>query len=881
MSSQARRMTGLHVLLLCQRMLAAVVLAAFVGSAGAEGSVQPASSGFTEWSYGNENGPYPPAGWYASRGAACESFRRSMIRPQPQTCGPFSILYTVYACYQYQNAGVPPPAPGWRSAGRVQLREYLRGKVFSSGVGCVDPPPPGYFDESAYLYFRGAGPAACPPNASVLTGGGCECRNGYRPSDNGKECLPKDNVPGIEGGNACHRAPKKNPVYPLEGSKSERLRLTTFGGIPVELVYDTRPMTPLRQELASAGVGERSITQVKAFGPLWSSTFHRYLRMDPSARAAAAVRGDGRVVGFTGDGTGGFVSTQDSLDELIFSGVGLRYYDGSANAVETYQSGEGVTKRATVGGSQLQFTYSAETTVGPEAPEAGLLTTVSDAFGRTLQYRYENVSGNVRVKKLIEPGGREFLFGYDASNNLTTVSWPDGTSRTFRYDNAGLPWALTGIVDETDTQYATFGYDAQGRAISSEHAGGVDKVEVVFGSAPTLDFVDEYATNQDTFYRRWRWAGPTSATLTLPNNVTSSMTGVLAGGSQKLESSDQPAGSGCAGSSVALTYDAAGSIASRNDLDGNRTCYSNHQARNVELVRVEGLAATAQCSLVTTGGAAVPAGGRKISTEWHPDWRLKTRQAEPGRRTTYVYQGQDPLGTGSAANCGVAGMTLPDGKPPALLCKQVEQATTDADGGLAFGAPLQDGVADRVRSWTYNAFGQVRTETDPLNRVTLYEYYDNTAFTGSGPDAEGYTKGDLKQVTNAAGHAVQYTKYNPAGQVLEMKDANNVVTRFAYDTRQRLISTTIGARTTTRTYWPNGLLRQVTQPDGSYVTYEYDPAQRMKAVSDNLDNRIEYELDAAGNRQVERVKDPIGALRRQVDRVFDALDRVEKTTGRD
>ena len=82
-------------------------------------------------------------------------------------------------------------------------------------------------------------------------------------------------------------------------------------------------------------------------------------------------------------------------------------------------------------------------------------------------------------------------------------------------------------------------------------------------------------------------------------------------------------------------------------------------------------------------------------------------------------------------------------------------------------------------------------------------------------------------------------------------------------------------------YWPTGLLKKLTQPDGSFAGYEYDGAHRLVAVSDNLGNRIEYTLDSAGNRTAEAVKDPGGNLRRSLSRSMDALGRVQQATGRE
>jgi YD repeat-containing protein len=278
---------------------------------------------------------------------------------------------------------------------------------------------------------------------------------------------------------------------------------------------------------------------------------------------------------------------------------------------------------------------------------------------------------------------------------------------------------------------------------------------------------------------------------------------------------------------------------------------------------------------VLDDGVALPAGSRKTSTQWHPQWRLRTKVAEPGRITTYVYNGQpDPFNGNATASCAPAAYGLfHETRPLALVCKKVEQPTTDADGAQGFNAPLQTGVPNRVWQWTYNQVGQVLTERDPLNNQTTNVYYSSTT--------ADYTLGDLQRSTNAAGHITQYPRYNRHGQVLRSIDANGITTDYTYDVRQRLRTITTAGDTTTYDYDAVGQLRRVTQPDSSAVAYEYDAAHRLIAVSDSAGNRIEYTLDNAGNRTAENVKDPSGALKRQLARVMDALGRVQQTTGRE
>jgi YD repeat-containing protein len=145
---------------------------------------------------------------------------------------------------------------------------------------------------------------------------------------------------------------------------------------------------------------------------------------------------------------------------------------------------------------------------------------------------------------------------------------------------------------------------------------------------------------------------------------------------------------------------------------------------------------------------------------------------------------------------------------------------------------------------------------------------------------------DVKQlmsVTNAAGHVTTYNEYEPNGKPKKITDARGAVYTMTYHARDWLTSVvkTSGAlsETTSYDYWPTGLLKKVTQPDGSFTSYTYDTAQRLVGIADNLNNTVSYTLDNAGNRLKEEVKDPGGALKRNIARTMDTLSRVKSVTG--
>jgi len=63
------------------------------------------------------------------------------------------------------------------------------------------------------------------------------------------------------------------------------------------------------------------------------------------------------------------------------------------------------------------------------------------------------------------------------------------------------------------------------------------------------------------------------------------------------------------------------------------------------------------------------------------------------------------------------------------------------------------------------------------------------------------------------------------------------------------------------------------------MSYSYDAAHRLTGVTDAKGNTVAYTLDAMSNKVGEQVKDSSGNLQRNITRVYDAMNRVQQTTG--
>jgi RHS repeat-associated protein len=616
---------------------------------------------------------------------------------------------------------------------------------------------------------------------------------------------------GLCGARKCNGAcpaagcNQSNPINHFTGSKYQR-----------ETDYVGVGQHPLRFE---RHYNSRDLANV-ALGRTWRHTYSASLAIDADQASGIVIaqRPDGRVFTFT---LAGGVATTDAdvserLQAVPQSGGAvprwtLTNVDDSREEYDGNGRLERIVDRA---GQRITIAYLAN----------GRIDHVRDHFNRRLSFSYD---AGGRLSGFTDPASHLTQYGYDAQGRLATVTRPDGRVRTYLYNEAAqtgganLPQALTGLIDETGQRYATWTFDAQGRATASRLGSGsnTQRVTLAYNADGSTTVTD--ALGSARIYRP-----------------------AVSFGVARLLSLSQPCAA-CGGANAqSQTFDANGNVATRTDFNGNRTNYTYDLARNLETLRVEAL---------TSAGATTPR-TRTLSTEWHPTWRLPRRIAEPKRITSYFYHG-DTDGA-ATVSCGATG----------ALCRVRMQATTDLNGSLGFGATTTG--TPREWNFTYNSLGQRLTENGPRTDVT-----DLTTWTWNA------TTGNPTQVANALNHITQFTSFDANGRPLTVIDPNGVTTTNTHDYRGLLRTRTVSGQTTAFDYTDAGQLRRVTLGDGSYAEYTYDAARRLVQIADNLAHRRLYTLDAAGNITREETVNADGSTARLKTRVFDALGRLAQELG--
>ncbi|MFG2955212.1 LamG-like jellyroll fold domain-containing protein [Streptomyces sp. NPDC048291] len=169
--------------------------------------------------------------------------------------------------------------------------------------------------------------------------------------------------------------------------------------------------------------------------------------------------------------------------------------------------------------------------------------------------------------------------------------------------------------------------------------------------------------------------------------------------------------------------------------------------------------------------------------------------------------------------------------------------TYDLDGRVqavsqpAYTPPDGSGTVTPTTSYTYDALGDVHTETDPLQHTVSYDYDQ---------------LGDRVQQTLPGG-LVTHLGYDTDGEVLNTTDPTGARTEATYDALGReATSTQVERRPTpaayTTKYGYDGLgdLNSIEDPLENTATAAYDALGETVSVTDPLHNTTSYAYDVAG-----------------------------------
>jgi RHS repeat-associated protein len=485
-----------------------------------------------------------------------------------------------------------------------------------------------------------------------------------------------------------------------------------------------------------AGTGSTFQEEVDYSGPYGLNFVRRYnsalpgwvhnfsVRVLANATTAMVVRPDGRAHMFSGSGPGVWTpeigaqeyllrlnpsSASEPSWEYITAHDGTEWYDAQGRLMSITQRGG--------------LSYTAQ-------QSGGLLRGIVDPFGHGLQFAYDAQN---RLSQVTTPEGTFITYAYDAQGRLAQVTYPDGSTRKYLYENSTYPLALTGLVDERGIRFASWTYDAQGRAATSEHAG-VARYQLLYG-AGTTQITDPLGTSRTQVYAT---AGPRQ---------------VFAGQSQPCAD--------CFGDAATNVVDpSTGLLTQSTDYLGVATLFTNDNARKLPLTITRAYGRAEQ---------------QQQTIQWHPNLRVPALITEAGRTTAFTYDGM-----GNMLSQTVADTSTNQARTWQWTYNNqnlVDSMTEPTGAVWHYG---YDGAGNRTSvknplgqqtSYAYDAGGRVTSQTAPNGLVTAYAY-----------DLRGRLTSQ-----NRSGEISTFT-YTPVGQVSGATLPDGYQLTYSYDNAQRLIA---------------------------------------------------------------------------------------------
>jgi len=560
------------------------------------------------------------------------------------------------------------------------------------------------------------------------------------------------------------------------------------------------------------------VNVVPVFAPGWTHTFSDRV-VDGGNGGFLTIKSDGYIEYFISIGNNEHVSSQSLKKKLIkLTDGSYRIYEESGRILSFNASGRLVRQELSTGGlNAIDFTYDGDK-----------LILAQDHIGRTLSFQY--VAN--RLDTIVLPDGGVVQYEFDASGNFTRATYPGGTSKQYHYNESGLSLAgdanaLTGITTENGHRYGSFGYNAKGRVnLSRLHKG-----DGTYAATISIDYTN---INQPV--------------VTMPTGEVRTYGIVNEGAYRRINSV-------AGGSGTFLSTYTGGGLSQTVGLGGSTTKYVYDAG--YEKTRYEAFGTPEE---------------RKTNTVRDTLYRLTSREIQAKPAATYVTRQTQAWTHNARGQVLTATVTDPSTSTSRTITTSYCEQSDVTNGTCPFVGLVK--AVDGAR-------------TDATD-VTSYTYYQNDS-SGCipGVSACSYRKGDLWKVTNALGQESSILGYDDAGRPTSTMDANGLITEMTYNARgwltARKVRGTSGAvetddQITLIEYWPTGLVKKVTQPDGAFSSYVYDDAMRLTVVTDSEGNSITYTLDASGERTQEHTKDDQGALMRTLSRTYNTLGQLQTAT---
>jgi RHS repeat-associated protein len=503
----------------------------------------------------------------------------------------------------------------------------------------------------------------------------------------------------------------------------------------------------------------------------------------------------------------------------------MTYFKRNPN--DTFSSEEGVYEKLVWNPGSASYLLVAKNQSSLTFSSDGKLTYQTDASGNTTTINRDQAG---RITSIVEPKGRALTFEYDGQY-IRRITDPLGLTYTYQRNPNGAIASLVKQEAGTAFAWANYYYGAGGpwEMIGFKDADGN-------GLEQEFDLAQRVVTQRFNSNSPVRFAyGPTSA-----NGFE-------------------------VGEYVTMVWDSRGRAHAYFFTPSNKVVAHDRQHVTAEgwtWMREDTWAYTSYLTSAYTN----PDG----TTQSTYDWRTGnvTKVIEPGGRTTsYAY---DEFNNVTSTTDHLNRTTRYEYDSKQRLTK-----ATDALGNVSRTEYYSDGLRlfeidayDRITVFHYDPFGYPRAVTNPENETTRYTYdasgrkLNEENHLGERTSYFYNGRGDILDVTDPLGNRTTFG-YDLFGRKTRATDAENRTTRYEYNDATNMLVRTIDAREgvvelTRDTF--GGNIIEVKDPNQHITRFSYDDLNRRISETDALNRTWRYEY--VGRDRLWRTTDPAGAVTR-------------------
>lgn len=674
----------------------------------------------------------------------------------------------------------------------------------------------------------------------VLTNKGSSVDNGgYGNSDfdvafDAIAFIPQGGTPGkpIGGPPGVKDAPRgSNPAYIACGcarrTAGDPVDTSTgyFGQGFTDLTTPGRGMSLAMTRSYAEGIADengpnKDLAVNGPFGYGWTYGYDLQAVTDSTTGNVTITQEDGSSVPFV-NSSGTYAPAAPRFDATLVKSGSVYTYTRRNQEIFTFDATTGrLTAETDLAGSKAVPAY--QTSLAYDS--SGHLATVTDPAGRY----YTLTWTGAHITAVADQTGRKVAYGYSPAGDLTDVTYPDGGHEQYAYQTgthvmtsmrtpanaAGPATAVTSMTYDS-VERVTAQTDPTGRTTTFTYApdGGLTTGQVMVtdpsGHKDLQTYENGLLTSETKGYGT---ADAGTASYTYDPATLGVTTQTDADGNMQT-----------------YTYDDRGNVTSASDAEGFTTNYLYDDNNNlIEKVDADGVATVNAYDQADHVAASAVGANQLTSTT--------VTEANNVVESVTGNFGPEPVRT--------ANFYYDDAAHPADRTRSI-----DARG--------------KTTKTAYDAYGDVKTVTDPVGNVSTYGYDTTRSWLTSITDANTRTtsyqydlRGRRTTVTDPLNGVVS-TTYDADGNTTGSTDANNNKTTIEVDAAGRVVkSTRAGGIVTTTHYNPDGSIADTVDGLGAKTTYGYDGQGRgvSRTDADNKVNKIK--LDPAG-RTVSRV-DPAG-----------------------